>query len=236
MNTAKRKFRCENKYIINVAEIELLRNRISGICELDEYAQMSREYNIRSLYFDNYKSTSFYDNEMGIDPREKFRIRIYNCNADVILLERKIKVNGKISKDRTKISREILDAILNDSVDEIIIDSNNALLNSFLLKYHMEYLRPKIIVDYVREAYVSVAEDIRITFDKAISFSDNVEGFLNEGVFLQPIMPLGKELLEVKYTEFMPDYIYRSLDLGDLHQSTFSKYYLCEKIRREGEL
>ena len=40
--------------------------------------------------------------------------------------------------------------------------------------------------------------------------------------------------MEVKYTEMLPDYIHSSLDLGKLQQSTFSKYYLSEKMRREG--
>ncbi len=229
----KRKFRYENKYIVNVAEIELLRNRIIGLCNLDKYAKDAGEYNIRSLYFDNYSSASFYDNEIGIEPREKFRIRIYNCNADVIVLERKIKVGGKISKDRAVIDKALVEAILADDIQSVSSAEQNNLVNYFLLKYQTEYLRPRVIVDYVREAYVSELEDIRITFDKEISFSPDLGGLFEQNLFLQPIMPVGKELMEVKYTELLPDYIHRSLNLGKLQQTTFSKYYLSEKIRRE---
>lgn len=232
----KRKFRYENKYIINVAEIELLRNRILGICDLDRYAQGDGEYNIRSLYFDTYESAAFYDNEIGIEPREKFRIRIYNCNAELIVLERKMKVGGKISKDRTKIQKDFVDAVLADRADDIPYSESDELLNRFLLKYNTEYLRPRVIVDYVREAFVSDLEDIRITFDKEIAFSGDVTGFFERNLFLQPIMPMGKELMEVKYTEVLPDYIHQALNLGRLQQSTFSKYYLTEKTRREGIL
>ncbi|MBQ7766248.1 MAG: polyphosphate polymerase domain-containing protein [Lachnospiraceae bacterium] len=235
METKKnRKFRYENKYIVNVAEIELLRNRILGICDMDKYAIGDGEYNIRSLYFDNYGSSSFYDNEIGIEPREKFRIRIYNCNSDVVVLERKIKVGGKISKDRAVIDKAFAEAIMAEDLNHIRYDETNQLINHFMLKYQTEYLRPRIIVDYVREAYVSELEDIRITFDKEISFSDQINHFFDKDLFLQPIMQIGKELMEVKYTEMLPDYIHSSLNLGKLQQSTFSKYYLSEKMRREG--
>lgn len=230
----KRKFRYENKYVVNIAEIELIRNRITGLCDFDKYALEDGEYNIRSLYFDNYAGKAFYDNEIGIEPREKFRIRIYNCSSDVIVLERKIKVGGKISKDRAVISKELVDAILADDMECIEFDEGNELVNRFLLKYQTEYLRPVIIVDYVREAYVSELEDIRITFDKQISFSRDVREFFSPELFLEPIMPTGRELMEVKFTEILPDYIHQALNSGKLQQSTFSKFYLSEKMRREG--
>ena len=62
-------------------------------------------------------------------------------------------------------------------------DKTNQLLNRFLLKCETEYLRPRVIVDYVREAYVSEAEDIRITFDKEISFSDQIGHFFDRDLF-----------------------------------------------------
>ena len=88
-------------------------------------------------------------------------------------------------------------------------------------------------MEYDREAYIMELEDIRITFDKNISFSGDISSFLEEEMFLQPITLNGKELLEVKYTEMLPDFIYESLNLGKMQQITFSKYYLSEKYRRK---
>ena len=45
----------------------------------------------------------------------------------------------------------------------------------------------------------------------------------------RPIMPAGWHLMEVKFDEYLPDFIYRSLNLGQLQQTAFSKYYLCRK-------
>ena len=230
----KRKFRFENKYIITAGQMELLRNRIEGICDLDKYTNQYGDYNIRSLYFDDYKGTSYYDNEIGVDNRYKYRIRIYNHSTDVIVLERKIKINGRISKDRAFISEDFLKAVLEERMDEEDYYCEIPLINRFLNDYYNSYLRPKVIVEYEREAYVLEDEDIRVTFDKGICFSDDVQSFMEKELFLQPIMLSGKELLEVKYTEFLPETIYQALNLGKMQQITFSKYYLSEKYRREG--
>ena len=232
----KRKFRHENKYIITAGQVELLRNRIEGICDFDKYATENGGYNIRSLYFDDYTGNSFNENEMGVDHRQKYRIRIYNHSADVVVLERKIKENGLISKDRAVIPRELLDAILEDRVLEEDFYGEIPLVNRFLNEYHTRYLRPRVIVEYDREAFVSELEDIRITFDTSISYSGNVEDFLDPDLNLTPVMLSGKELLEVKYTEVLPEHIYWNLTLGKMQQTTFSKFYLSEKSRREGEL
>jgi hypothetical protein len=45
-------------------------------------------------------------------------------------------------------------------------------------------------------------------------------------------MMKGQELLEVKYDEYLPDFIYRNLQLSSLQQTAFSKYYICRKFRR----
>lgn len=232
-----RKFRYENKYLINILQKETIKNYICDVCDWDKYILKNETgYRIRSLYFDTYNDKAFRDNESGVDIREKYRIRIYNCSDDIIFLERKIKVNGKISKDRCRITKDVLNAILEDNIEKLQFDESTPLLNRFLLEYQVNFLRPRIIVDYERMAYVVEDIDVRITFDSDIGFSSDVTGFLDENLSLQPILPIGKELLEVKYREFIPKYIHQILDAENLQQCTFSKFYLCENYRRQGEI
>ena len=47
---------------------------------------------------------------------------------------------------------------------------------------------------------------------------------------LRPVLPTGRHVLEVKYDEFLPDFLYQVMNLGSLRQSGFSKYYLCRKF------
>ena len=55
------------------------------------------------------------------------------------------------------------------------------------------------------------------------------ELFFSPELPVRPILPLGCHLMEVKYDGFLPDFIYHSLNLGQLRQTSFSKYYLCRK-------
>ena len=66
--------------------------------QIDPHTNKERKYNIRSLYFDDYYNSCFYENENGTDPREKLRIRIYNCSSERITLECKRKEHGKTLK------------------------------------------------------------------------------------------------------------------------------------------
>ena len=54
--------------------------------------------------------------------------------------------------------------------------------------------------------------------------------FLDKEINKRPIMPAGQHVLEVKFDEFLPDYIYQVLQLDSLRQTAFSKFYLCRKF------
>ena len=43
---------------------------------------------------------------------------------------------------------------------------------------------------------------------------------------------LGQQLLEVKYDAYLPDYIYRSLQLENLRQEAFSKFYISRRFSK----
>ena len=81
------KFRHELKYPVSAAELQMVRNRISNLVPLDDHVGESGSFSIRSLYFDDYENSCYYENENGTDPREKFRIRIYNHSTDRITME-----------------------------------------------------------------------------------------------------------------------------------------------------
>ena len=106
MNNKEVKYRHELKYLISAAQIPLLKSRIAAIMRLDPHAGADGKYIIRSLYFDDYKNRCYYENENGTDPREKFRIRIYNHSPAVIHLECKRKERGKTLKTSAGITME----------------------------------------------------------------------------------------------------------------------------------
>jgi hypothetical protein len=103
-------------------------------------------------------------------------------------------------------------------------------LNRFIILQNTKGLKPKVIVDYKRVPYIESAGNVRITFDSQLASSKRIEKFLDGDFASRPIMPIGMLLMEVKYDEFLPDFIYDTLQLNHLTQSAFSKYYLCRKF------
>ena len=221
----KLKYRNELKFLCSEAQLQVVDSRIREICSPDAHADASGIYRIRSLYFDDHRNRCFYENENGVDPREKFRIRIYNENAERITLECKQKKNGLNHKDSTGLTPELLEQILHGTMPAPA--AGDPLLYKFWLQTRTRLLAPKVIVQYQRTPYVYHDGNVRITFDRFISASDLLDHFLDPTLPLQPVMPAGMHILEVKYDEFLPHYIYDVLQLGQMRQTAFSKYYTC---------
>ncbi len=224
----QKKFRHEFKYVCSEAQLASLKARLTGIMKYDTHADGNGKYQIRSVYFDDYEDTGYYENEDGTNLREKFRIRIYNNSPDVIELENKRKISGMTQKEECPIERDLCEGLL--AGDFGALESCDIpVWNKFAVAWNTRELRAKVIVDYERTVFVCHQGNVRITFDRNISSSRDYAHFFEKNIAKRPIMPLGLHILEVKYDEFLPDYIYKSIELENLQRSTFSKYYLCRK-------
>ena len=223
------KYRHELKYICTAAELAMIQGRIHHLIPLDSHAGENGMYQIRSLYFDDYYDRCYYENENGTDPREKFRIRIYNGNTDKISLELKKKERGKTLKLSCPLTEEQCRTLMRG---EVLPEDPDypPVLQKLLLLMKTTLMRPKIIVEYDRVPYVYRLGNVRITLDKNISSSSAIDTFLEPTIHKRPIMPAGQHVLEVKFDEFLPDYIYQALQLRNLRQTAFSKFYLCRKF------
>ena len=219
-------YRNEIKYLVSETQLVLLENRIRNLIQPDRHAGADGTYQIRSLYFDDFENTYYRENEMGTDPREKFRIRIYNGDPGRISLELKKKQHSMTQKLSCLLTEEQCRELMAgrplpaDPSYPPVLQKMNLLMKTRLLK-------PKVIVEYDRTPFVEKLGNTRVTLDRNIRSSNAVASFLEKRVPARPIMPAGKQILEVKYDEFLPDYLYRNLQLSHLRQTTFSKYYLC---------
>ena len=93
-------------------------------------------------------------------------------------------------------------------------------------------LRPVVIVEYDRVPYIYSLGNVRVTLDENIRGGSRVDLFLEDQIPLRPIMPAGHHILEVKYDEFLPDFLYEVMNLGSFRQTAFSKYYLCRQFTK----
>lgn len=223
----KYQFRYEYKYICTVSQMVILEHRIASILPLDSNVGEKGYYTISSLYFDDYSNRNYYENQNGTDPREKFRIRIYNNQLDQMKLELKRKERGKTQKFSCPLTKMQYHALMSKELE--ISQDNPDLLNKLLMQQKISRLEPKVIVEYDRVPYIRREGNVRITFDKHMSSSDSVEYFGEDSMPRRSIMPTGMHLLEVKFDEFLPDYIYRVLQMNDLDRTAYSKYYLSRR-------
>lgn len=225
-----KKFRHELKYVVSTAQLSLLENRVKNLLSLDSHTNDSNKYTIRSLYFDDYYDSCAKENENGTDPREKFRIRIYNHSSDRIMLECKRKERSKTLKTSCPLTVEQTKSLMLgkplDNIGEL-----PPLLQKFTYKMLRYRYRPVVIVEYDRVPFVYKSGNVRVTFDTNISSSTDIEHFLDEHIVKRPVMPVSTNLLEVKYDEYIPDFVYCNLQLQNLTQTAYSKYYICRKFK-----
>lgn len=222
------KYRNELKYVCSEGELQMILARIRPICRPDPHATAQGTYSIRSIYFDDDQNRCFFENENGNDPREKFRIRIYNASDRRITLECKRKERTMTNKVSCPLTKEQCMLILRGSLTESAVDSE--LLRKLYALHAQNNLKPKVIVAYERTPFVYAPGNVRITFDRNIGSTTNLSGFFGPYLPLRPVLPTGQHILEVKYDEFLPDLLYEVMNLGSLRQTAFSKYYLCRKF------
>jgi hypothetical protein len=161
------KYRFEFKYQLNPFQYHALRRKFKHLLAADRHAGPEGEYHIRSLYFDNIDNKALHEKLGGFLDREKIRIRIYNCSDRVIHLEKKLKHNDFSAKVREPLTRAMTDALLAGDPDVLNVPGKRLFLDVYR-RMKTELLRPKVIVDYVREAYTYSFGNVRITFDKQL--------------------------------------------------------------------
>ena len=225
--------RHELKYFINPAELEALRARLRGALEMDSHCVGGRPYVIRSLYFDDIEDSAFYDKQAGVMHRDKYRIRIYGYSDKAIFLECKRKMGDLIQKSSVRITRRLCDQLA-DGNPAGLYKSSNPLLQDMYVQMRTRLLRPRVLVDYAREAYLHPAEDVRITFDLGLRTGLHSRDLFNAGVPTVCPHDRNVEILEVKFNNYLPGHIAALLNGFEAERSAVSKYVLCRRFEPLG--
>lgn len=221
------KFRNELKYIVTNNELEVVGAKLKHLLQMDPYVdQEIGYYVVKSLYFDDYEDNCFHNNEFSLGRRKKYRIRIYGNESDFMLLEKKEKENSRSKKTSYKLSRAEYNKLFYADVSELYWNATDALLKEFALQMMMNRFTPKVIIKYERTPFIHFPGNVRVTLDRNISASGEIDRFLDHSYTVIPVIEEGYHLLEVKFDEFLPEYIKQIIQLDTLEQATFSKYYL----------
>lgn len=225
-------FRYEQKYEINLYQYEELRQVIGQMLSPDAHVDENGEYTIRSLYFDDMYHSAYEQKMDGVSGRKKYRIRIYNCSGERIHLECKHKEGSYIYKESCPLTMEEYQKLLNGEC-EFLLSKDSDMAKEFFLDYRTKLLRPEVIVDYEREPYVYDAGTVRITFDKHVRAAYPTQDLFDADIPSYHVYPQDTVILEIKFTDYLPEHIRKIFQVRNFTQTSASKYCLCDDTIRK---
>lgn len=217
-------YRHELKYVVSGAAAQIISLRLKKLCRHDGHADKNGRYRVTSLYFDDYCNSAVADNLSGQLARKKFRIRMYNGNGGFIRLERKIKRADGCRKDSAMLTVQDYARIVSGYI-AFLQNSKSAVLRDFATTAKLRLLKPKVVVDYVREAYVYEPGNVRVTFDRGVKASVGRPDLLNQKATYAPAAD--GVILEIKYTGFLPGAIAALVQQDCGLRQAASKYTMC---------
>lgn len=217
-------YRHEWKHEITLSDRLVLRQRLRAAARPDGHARDGR-YFIRSLYFDNLTDKALREKLDGVDRREKFRIRYYDYDTSLIRLEKKSKRNGLGRKASVPLTAEEAGALAEGRWDWMPASGRDLVLELYS-KMKSQGLRPRTIVDYIREAFVYAPGNVRVTLDYDIRTGLRCTDFLNPNCVTVPAGD-APAILEVKWDAYLPAVIQDAVQLPGRRTGAFSKYAAC---------
>ena len=88
-------------------------------------------------------------------------------------------------------------------------------------------MRAKTLVDYIREPYIYIPGNVRITIDSEIKTGLNSKDLFNQDIATMKTNSNNIIILEVKFDEFLPQVIKDIVQVNNRQLSAFSKYAVC---------
>ncbi|MCW4002950.1 MAG: polyphosphate polymerase domain-containing protein [Candidatus Bathyarchaeota archaeon] len=224
-------FRHELKHSINLLQYQVLQKKLATLLTPDPNMGTKKSYNIRNLYFDDFMETALCDKSAGVFKRKKYRMRIYNHSDAVIKFERKSKVHQYILKESTRLTRKEADQIISGQF-EFIANTKDQLLKDFYVETRNNLMRPVTIVEYDREAYIHPVGNVRITFDTNLRVDIGTASFFDGNLSTMSVIDQPAVLMEIKYNEFIPQYICGLFPDTINPQVAFGKFSMCRTQKK----
>ncbi len=224
--------RSELKYYLNDIQMEGLQHQLSQFMDFDHYCDSRYGYRVRSLYFDSIDDECLFQKQSGFMERRKIRLRTYgNTGVETVKFEIKSKNGQLVRKDSVNVNKSDADEICAGNYTSLL-EYNNPVLDRIYATFISRVYRPKVIVEYQRIALVFPVSNIRITFDKNLSSNINHFNLFSNVQDMMPVILEGKQILEVKYDQFLPDFIKNILSGVSAERMAISKYTLARRFHK----
>jgi SPX domain protein involved in polyphosphate accumulation len=217
--------RFESKYRISIHQYHQIKNALVPYMQFDKFtdATPKKRYLVRSLYFDTFDYQAYFEKISGDCNRVKFRIRTYTEDIED---RPTIRVELKVRKG---VMMEKYGYFVTASQYKDFLDGwhwpleNNPVLNEFERNLQIKHLRPKVLVEYLREGFQSrCRENVRITFDHQVKSACSTSLFPKRG-FFRSHHPY-TIILEIKQYEKQPGWLRNIVQQHSLKIEANSKY------------
>ncbi len=222
--------RKEQKYA--VTELQYCRIRAALLpFTLPDVHQNIGGYHVRSLYFDTPYDKDFCDKEDGLYDRRKIRLRIYSPSDKTAKLEIKQKSGDNQKKFSIIISKTEAMQLIAGKAD-FLLSRHEVLCPWLYYMFKAQLLRPKVIIEYRREAFCGLLNDTRITFDREIYATESNFQLFNSDIIMYPVSAPGEITMEVKFNEFLTSDIKQAVSVSDECRVSCSKYMRARMITK----
>ena len=226
MKYRERTLRHEYKFPATATQCEVLRERFSAVMTPDTHGNNGC-YRVTSVYLDDVYRSAYNDKLIGADTRKKYRIRTYDLSEKLLHFECKYKDRDMTSKRGIWISPGQYHSILKGDYSFVWSgEYEGTILEDASYSNALALLRPSVIVDYNRQAFINPEGNVRFTIDsgfKAGAFSDDM---LSENIGYLPVEDF-TAVIEIKYDDYLPSYLEELLGGIELKQESVSKFLLC---------
>ncbi len=221
--------RREYKFMLPKSRLPELRHHLRASCDRDRNAGPDGTYTARTLYFDAPDMRLFNANEIEASKRFKARVRGYPDTPEApVFVELKHRDGDIISKVRAKLPKDQLAAALSPGGG---FDASPE-LGAFLFQMIRHDLRPVLLAQYRREAWMSrVEEYARVSIDTEIVTQATDRISMDATGDWRPVdhalQTWTKDsccVLELKWADAIPRWMQALAQSMGLLRAAFSKY------------
>jgi hypothetical protein len=234
------KQRFELKYLITEDTALMVRDFVRSYLDFDEYSvgKPNYSYPVHSLYLDSDPLTLYWETINGNKNRYKLRLRYYSTHADApVFFEIKRRVNNCIMKQRGGVRQECVPLLLKGHLpqpEHLVSKAPNQLvaLQNFCHLTQMVQAKPKVHIFYMREAYVSDDDQVRVTLDRKVYGEANLNFSIKTDMHEPHLCFTNQVILELKFTNRFPDWFRELVRVFGVMQCGAAKY--CESVQGVG--
>jgi VTC domain len=234
------KQRFELKYLVNEDTALLARDFVRSYLDFDEYSvgKPNYSYPVHSLYLDSDDLQLYWETINGNKNRYKLRLRYYSTHPDApVFFEIKRRINNCIMKQRGGVRQDSVALLLMGhlpQMEHLVSKAPNHLsaIQTFCQLSNIIQAKPKMHIFYMREAYVSDDDQVRVTIDRRVLGEANLGCAVQTEMEVPALSFPNQVILELKFTNRFPDWFRELVRVFGVMQCGAAKY--CESVQAVG--